>query len=39
MSNSHETIKARGYHAHYCRSIQGDAYTLEITTYPANNDI
>lgn len=34
-----ELFKARGYHAHYCHSIHGVAYTLEITTYPTNNDI
>lgn len=32
-------FKARGYHAHYCHSIHGVAHTLEITTYPTNNDI
>lgn len=32
-------FKAKGYHAHYCHSIQGNAYALEITTYPTSNDI
>lgn len=32
-------FKAKGYHAHYCYSVKGTAHTLEITTYPTNNDI
>lgn len=32
-------FKAKGYHAHYCYSFEGDAHALEITTYPTNNDI
>ena len=32
-------FKAKGYHAHYCHSIHGVAYALEITTYPTNHDI
>lgn len=34
-----QRFKAKGYHAHYCYSVRGVAYTLEITTYPTNNDI
>ena len=32
-------FKAKGYHAHYCYSVRGVAYALEITTYPTNHDI
>lgn len=32
-------FKAKGYHAHYCHSVRGVAYALEITTYPTNHDI
>ncbi len=32
-------FKARGYYAHYCHSVRGVAYALEITTYPTNHDI
>lgn len=34
-----ERFKAKGYHAHYCHSVHGVAYSLEITTYPTNTDI
>ncbi len=32
-------FKAKGYFAHYCKSIKGIAYCLEITKYPTNHDI
>lgn len=32
-------FKEKGYHAHYCYSVNGVVHTLEITTYPTNNDI
>lgn len=32
-------FKEKGYHAHYCRSMQGRPYCLTITTYATNEDI
>lgn len=32
-------FKAEGYHAHWCYSVKGVAYALEITTYPTEHDI
>jgi len=32
-------FKEKGYHAHYCHSIQGTPYALAITTYPTDYDI
>lgn len=32
-------FKEKGYYAHYCHSVRGVIHTLEITTYPTNNDI
>lgn len=32
-------FKEKGYHAHYCCSIKGTAYALEITTYPTDHEI
>ena len=32
-------FKKKGYHAHYCRAVDGTAYSLEITTYSTNHDI
>lgn len=32
-------FKAKGYHAHYCHAVDGTPYSLEITTYPTDNDI
>lgn len=34
-----ELFKAKGYHAHWCHSVKGVAYALEITTYPTEHDI
>lgn len=34
-----ELFKAKGYHAHWCYSVKGVAYALEITTYPTEHDI
>lgn len=34
-----ELFKAKGYYAHWCHSMKGVAYNLEITTYPTDHDI
>lgn len=31
-------FKEKGYYVHYCRSLAGTVYALEITTYPVNHD-
>ena len=34
-----ELFKVKGYHAHWCYSVKGVAYALEVTTYPTEHDI